>query len=209
MNKNYYEILEVDKNASQEIIKKAYSTLAKKYHPDLQPEEDKLKAEEKFKLINEAYEVLSNDSERIQYDKTLDEESVSKEIYESVYLENQQLKNIIQELKNNSINQNHTIMNDADYSNFNTDNTNIEQKNLNIDHADTIKKAYNDAYYDAYIQDLKNKSYKIKYKKTYKDYLKNLFALLLTILILYILWQIPFVQNTIKSNILFNLLPFK
>lgn len=39
MEKNYYEILEVDKNASPEIIKKAYSTLAKKYHPDLQPEE--------------------------------------------------------------------------------------------------------------------------------------------------------------------------
>jgi len=60
MPMNYYEILEVDKNASPEIIKKAYNTLAKKYHPDLQSEESKKQSEELLKKINEAYEVLSD-----------------------------------------------------------------------------------------------------------------------------------------------------
>ena len=54
MNKNYYDILQVNQNASPEIIEKAYKTLAKKYHPDLQPEENKKQAEEILKDINEA-----------------------------------------------------------------------------------------------------------------------------------------------------------
>ena len=56
--KNYYEILEVDKNASEEVIEKAYKTLAKKYHPDLQNNSN---CQDKMRQINEAYEILSND----------------------------------------------------------------------------------------------------------------------------------------------------
>lgn len=60
--KDYYEILGVPRNASQEEIKKAYYRLAHKYHPD------KGGNEEKFKEINEAYQVLSNPQKRQQYD---------------------------------------------------------------------------------------------------------------------------------------------
>ena len=56
--KDYYKILEVDKNATQNDIKKSFRNLAKKYHPDLNP--DDKKAQEKFKEINEAYEVLGD-----------------------------------------------------------------------------------------------------------------------------------------------------
>ncbi len=66
MAKNYYEILGVDKNASQDDIKKAYRTLVKKYHPDLHPNDEK--AAEKFKEINEAHEVLSDEKKRKNYD---------------------------------------------------------------------------------------------------------------------------------------------
>ena len=66
MAKDYYETLGVSKNASQDDIKKAYRTLVKKYHPDLHPG-DKAAAE-KFKEINEANEVLSDDKKRKQYD---------------------------------------------------------------------------------------------------------------------------------------------
>ena len=52
--KNYYETLEVDKKASPEVIEKAYKTLVKKYHPDLQNEENHVEYEEKMKEINEA-----------------------------------------------------------------------------------------------------------------------------------------------------------
>ena len=56
--KNYYEILGVDKNATEDQIKSAYRKLAKQYHPDLHPGD--ATAAEKFKQINEAYEVLSD-----------------------------------------------------------------------------------------------------------------------------------------------------
>lgn len=65
--RNYYEILGVNKNAPSEEIKKAYRTLARRYHPDRNP--GNKAAEEKFKDINEAYEVLSDMSKRSQYDQ--------------------------------------------------------------------------------------------------------------------------------------------
>ena len=55
--RDYYEILEINKNATEEEIKKAYRKLAKKYHPDANPD-NKKEAEEKFKEVSEAYEVL-------------------------------------------------------------------------------------------------------------------------------------------------------
>ncbi|NSW91983.1 MAG: DnaJ domain-containing protein [Firmicutes bacterium] len=64
--KDYYKILGVDKNASQNEIKKAYRKLAKQYHPDAHPGDKK--AEEKFKEINEAYEVLGDEEKRKKYD---------------------------------------------------------------------------------------------------------------------------------------------
>ena len=67
--RNYYEMLGVNKNASSNEIKKAYRTLAIKYHPDRNL--GNKAAEEKFKDINEAYEVLSDQTRRVQYDQSL------------------------------------------------------------------------------------------------------------------------------------------
>ena len=71
MDKNYYDILQVNKNASPEIIEKAYKTLAKKYHPDLQDNSNKKQAEEILKEINEAYETLSDPEKKRLYDEKL------------------------------------------------------------------------------------------------------------------------------------------
>src|SRR5689334_25016250 len=64
MKKDYYEILGVDKKAPKEEIKKAFRNLAHKYHPDKKTGDDT-----KFKEINEAYSVLSDDQKRAQYDQ--------------------------------------------------------------------------------------------------------------------------------------------
>ncbi len=64
-NKDYYEILGLSKSASTDEIKKAYRRLALKYHPDRGGKE----AEEKFKEVNEAYQILSNPEKRRQYDQ--------------------------------------------------------------------------------------------------------------------------------------------
>ena len=64
---SYYEILEVSKNADKTTIKKAYRKMAKMYHPDKNPGDTE--AEHKFKLCNEAYQCLSDDSQRGVYDR--------------------------------------------------------------------------------------------------------------------------------------------
>ena len=64
--RDYYEVLGIDKNATQDEIKSAYRKLAKQYHPDLNKSPD---APEKFKEVQEAYEVLGNADKRKQYDQ--------------------------------------------------------------------------------------------------------------------------------------------
>lgn len=64
MNKDYYKILGVEKNANKEEIKKAFRKLAHKYHPDKKDGDEK-----KFKEVNEAYGILSDDKKRAQYDQ--------------------------------------------------------------------------------------------------------------------------------------------
>ena len=186
---NYYKILEVDKNASPEVIEKAYKTLVKKYHPDLQESNLKAEYEEKIKNINEAYETLSKPDLRAKYDKTLTYEEISKEDFQKLSKENENLYTEINHLKND-INTSYVQPNN---SNLEEDLQEKYQKEL--EYQQQINQAKQKAYYDAYIQDLKSRGYKIKYKKTLKDYFKNFIALLLTFLIIFILLQIPFIKN--------------
>src|ERR1700740_2513892 len=65
--RDYYETLGVAKNATEDEIRSAFRKLARKYHPDVA--KDKKAAEEKFKQINEAYEVLSDPEKRAKYDQ--------------------------------------------------------------------------------------------------------------------------------------------
>src|ERR1044071_7321521 len=65
--RDYYEVLGVKREASEDEIKKAYRKLARKFHPDLNP--DDKTAEEQFKLLQEAYDVLSDPENRKLYDQ--------------------------------------------------------------------------------------------------------------------------------------------
>ena len=82
--KNYYEILEVNPKASQEVIEKAYRVLVRKYHPDLYTGEKQQYAEIKTKEINEAYHILSDGFLREQYNMELAREEMYKQNSELV-----------------------------------------------------------------------------------------------------------------------------
>lgn len=69
---SYYEVLGVKENATQEEIQKAYRRLAKKWHPDMHPDDKKAEASEKFKEISQAFETLSNPDHKRQYDGQAD-----------------------------------------------------------------------------------------------------------------------------------------
>ena len=214
MEKNYYDILEVNKNASPEVIEKAYKTLVKKYHPDLQDNNLKNEYEEKIKLINEAFEVLSDSEKRKNYDLNLKQTEFSIEDYNNLISENLNLKNEINYLKNNLNNYknnsqnniNNNLNNNANNKNSNySNNINYQNnQNTNNDYSRNFQQKYNEAinkaYYDAYIQDLKNRGYKIRYKKTFKEYLKSLFSLFITLIILFLFFQIPFIKNYFLNN---------
>lgn len=176
MEKNYYDILEISKNASSEIVEKAYKTLVKKYHPDLQEENLKQEYENKLKLINEAYEVLSDEQKRNQYN-----------------LELQKKENLNN--KNTHQNSEKYIYQDIGEKVKQARQQAEEQKKYEQEYNAKINNAINKAYHDAYIQDLKNRGYKIKYKKTFKDYLKDFISIIIFLVILVILWHVPFVKK--------------
>lgn len=201
--KNYYEILEVDRKASKEIIEKAYKTLAKKYHPDVQEQNQKVKAEEKMKLINEAYSVLSNEEQRYEYDQQLEENTISVEKYQELVNENIELKRKIQNNTTNKIqNQNQPNIN---YSQVYNNSQTYNQQEYNT----KINQAVNQAYHDAYIRDMKDRGYKIRYKKDFNYYVRNFVALVLTITIFLVIVQIPFIKkffiNMYEENILIRI----
>ncbi len=202
MSKNYYDILQVNQNASPEIIEKAYKTLAKKYHPDLQPEENKKQAEEILKDINEAYKILSNPISKADYDNTFKKNYISEKDYENLYNQNEVLKS-----KLNNIYQQEKNINNINDENINYKKNNIndnlknqeeffaKQQAENLKYQEELQRAREKAYHDAYIQDLKNRGYKIKYKKTFKDYLKGFITIFIVIIVLIALWHIPFIHN--------------
>ena len=214
LEKNYYEILEVDKNASPEIIEKSYKTLVKKYHPDLQENNLKNIYEEKIKKINEAYDILSDLEKRKNYDLNLKNTEISPEEFNNLINENNNLKKEINYLKNNinSIQNNYHMNTNSNDNIYNQEHMN-ENSHDNYYNQEHMNKNSHDNYYNhehmnknSYVNNTNysNNNYKkIKLNNYLKNLSKNLFAFFCTILImglfLFILWQIPFIKNYIKN----------
>lgn len=207
--KNYYEILEVNKSASPETISKVYKFLAKKYHPDANPDNSK-EAEEKFKQISEAYEILSDLEKRDSYDKELEDYEIQNapqtvSLEDFIELKNycQQLENTLNQYSSTNNNSSSTYDNN-NYSQYQSNTQNIQYETMQ---AQAREKAYQDAvnqaYHDAYVNSLKNMGYKIRYKKTFKEQVKSFVALVICIIVIYflfkIIWVIPALKNWFLS----------
>ena len=210
MEKNYYKILQIDRNASPEIIEKAYKTLAKKYHPDLQSENNKEKYEEIFKVINEAYQTLSDPSLKASYDKSLSDNEISRDKYDMLYRQNQELKSELNDLQS----QREVYSSKSSYnpisSSLSDNSQSPKRYTRNLEYERQIKESIQKAYNDAYIQDLKNRGYKIKYERTPLEYLKNIISVLIVLFLLFLIFQIPFVKkyfiNLYNSNPAFKMI---
>ena len=135
--KNYYEELEVSKTASKEVIEKVYKVLAKKYHPDTTTESDKIAAEEKFKAISEAYEILSNDERRKKYDLELEQSNptISYEEYINVVNQRDTLSHTLNNLKNEFYQFKNSVNTNQHYNNnhipYNQVNSNLNNNTYN------------------------------------------------------------------------------
>ncbi|MCL2383149.1 MAG: DnaJ domain-containing protein [Oscillospiraceae bacterium] len=202
--KNYYEILEVHECASIEIIQKVYKILAKKYHPDLQDKDVAKEREEKFKLIAEAYEILSDKKKRKAYDEELKFYNESQKSATIDLDDYKKLQDYCSKLENelNSYRGTYSHSGHEQPQEASQDFSSSDQYYQN---------AAEQAYQDAYVNTLRNFGYKIRYKKTFKQacqhILKSIAALTLTVLILsvaaLILWNIPSVQERIKDALSF------
>jgi len=206
--KNYYEILEVDKNASQEVIEKAYKALAKKYHPDLQQGAQKEEYAEKMKIINQAYEVLSDTFKREDYDEQLQSETLSQEEQEKIMQENYELKQRINKIGQQQATQ-QTAYNQ--YQQQSQQQQNVDEGtivNMSRVLTEQIRAAQRQAYYDAYIQDMKSRGYKIRYKRGFKYYLKLIKVILIMLVICFLVYQLPpvkgYFHNLYNENMIFQ-----
>ncbi len=174
--KTLYEILEVSEGASKEIIEKAYKVLAKRYHPDLQNENDKLKAEDMMKKINEAYDILSNDEKRKKYDTELlkkRQNTTSTQVQEQY---SSQKTNSAAEAKSKVV-----------------DEYIKKQEELQKE----MQEQYQQKYQNAYESYLRSLGYKIKYKWTWKRIKELLKTLLIVLIIIVVLWFFPPTHNLI------------
>ena len=186
--KTYYEILEIDKNASDEVIKNAYKTLVKKYHPDLKTGQEKVTAEKKTKEINSAYDVLSNPTSKAEYDQSLSETiNISIEEYKSILNENNNLKNELNYYKDN-------------FNNFYNIN-NAERINKNYTYRNERTNQYNNTTTEVQNQNNINNDENPDYNTYSKSKfilnrgIKNIIAILLTFLVIFIILKIPFVNQ--------------
>lgn len=198
MEKNYYEILEVDKNASKEIIDKAYKTLAKRYHPDLQTQEGKEQKEEMMKKVNEAYDVLSDENKRTAYNQQLASQNVSMDEYQKILLENELLKQQLETARQNI--QNNRVYQQNTYSN--------EQRNTTPNVGQQTNFTANQPYQNPYVQT--RKQYRTRRRLTFKQLIKIIGVIVGIILLCALIYQIPpvkeYFNNMYEENIFFKAL---
>lgn len=215
-----YDVLEVSEKASKEVIEKAYKILVKRYHPDVQTEENRDKAEEMIKKVNNAYDILSDDYKRAQYDEKLKQErenaNQQSEIEEKKQYENQNPVNT--NVQNNNYEQHDNEQyNNQDYNSQNPNDVESWQEMLaslspkaRRKLEKQIEQNAQEDYRTMYEDYLRSLGYRVKHKLTWKDIKAILIFILAFTVVFRILWWIPnthsWMINLYQTNIIIHLL---
>lgn len=211
-----YDILEVSRKASKEVIEKAYKTLAKKYHPDLQTAENKEIAEKRMKEINEAYDVLSDEQKRKEYDEKLEAEDERKKQEEYInYQNNSSAQNVRHEsnMQTSDSGNSGNYSNPNNYSNQDFDwrkaYANLSKKEQHKIMKEVQKEA-NAEYRKQYEDYFRSLGYKIKHKWTFKDFLTVILVIGVLVIIVGVLWLIPptheYMINLYNTNLIVKII---
>ncbi len=192
---NYYEILEVSEKASKEVIEKAYKTLAKKYHPDLN-QDNRKEAEQKMKQLNEAYDVLISDEKRANYDNILAKKrELERRKEERKASHTGSTINSQSSQPSDDIDKQFTNYNTISYSNGyytdNEDNFYVNTAGLSEKEAKKLKEKLQERYLEAYDAYLRERGYKLKYKWTFKRIMQIVLTVIVIIVVFTILFFIP------------------
>ena len=216
----YYEILEVSRTASKEVITKAYKVLVRKYHPDLEQDETKKEeAKEKMVKINEAYETLSDDIKREKYDNNIalleEKERREKEIKNRKKETNTNTNSFNQKTSysvdrnygrnnvNNKVNNNSRV-NDENFQNVHgslDNNAILEEQILRAEEEiQQHKQNIVNQMYEDYYNQLRRMGYRIVTKRPLKERIKTYLITGFVILILVLIYNIPTVRGLIYSK---------
>lgn len=190
--KTLYELLEVSETASKEIIEKAYKVLAKKYHPDLQEASNKTQAEEMMKKINEAYDVLSDETKRKRYDEELalkrQSEANNRTTSNSYSQQQTYQQPKYYQQANNSQNTRNSSTENAN-NQYTNEQMAEEYRRRQEEIQHNIQQQYEAQYQKAYENYLRSLGYRIKYKWTWKrvkELLKTIGIIIAIVLIILI-----------------------
>ena len=201
----YYEILEVSRMASKEVITKAYKVLVRKYHPDLEQDEGKKEeAKEKMVRINEAYETLSDDEKRKKYDDTIaileEKERIAKE-KERQQSKTQNINNNRNiNVNKNTVDVNTNINNIDNRNNLNNDTKLQEEMQRAEEEIQTHKQNIVNQMYEDYYNTLRRMGYKVVTVRPLKERMKAYLIAGIVIILLILIYNIPFIRGFIYSK---------
>ena len=201
----YYEILEVSRTASKEVITKAYKVLVRKYHPDLEQDETK-KEEMKQKMvkINEAYEILSDEEKRKKYDEKISILEESERLEEERKRSFQNKRQTQSENQNYNRNINEVVDNSDSVINISENQKKIilqeqllkAEEEIQIHKQNIVNQMYED-YYNT----LRRMGYKVIFKRPLKERIVTYLVFAVVIIMLVLIYNIPFVRMSIFSKV--------
>ena len=197
----YYEILEVSRMASKEVITKAYKVLVRKYHPDLEQDEGKKEeAKEKMVRINEAYETLSDDEKRKKYDDTIAILEEKERIEKEKKKQQSKTQNVNRNIDNVNNNNNISINNIDNANNLNNDTKLQEEMQRAEEEIQMHKQNIVNQMYEDYYNTLRRMGYKVVTVRPLKERIKAYVIAGIVILLLILIYNIPFIRGFIYSK---------